>query len=188
MWWRNSRVALGHASRLSVVFGLAGLCAACFQPLYATKSLTGEKSIGEALAQVQIERVPAPNGTPDSRIANEIQNQLDSELNGGGGMHSPTHKLAVRFTASRSSIITDVTTGRVESEISGLDSTFTLTELATGKVVLNGRTFSRVSSDYPGQQQRFARVRARLDAEDRAAKVLAENIRTRLASFFVAGT
>jgi hypothetical protein len=31
-------------------------------------------------------------------------------------------------------------------------------------------------------------VRARLDAEDRAAKVIAENIRTRLASFFVAGT
>ena len=54
--------------------------------------------------------------------------------------------------------------------------------------MLNGRTFARVSSDYPGQQQRFARVRARLDAEDRAAKVIAENIRTRLASFFVAGT
>jgi LPS-assembly lipoprotein len=53
---------------------------------------------------------------------------------------------------------------------------------------MNGRTFARVSSDYPGQQQRFARARARLDAEDRAAKVIAENIRTRLASFFVAGT
>jgi LPS-assembly lipoprotein len=188
MWWRNSRVALGHAFRLLVVFGLAGLCAACFQPLYATKSITGEKTIGAALAQVQIERVPAPNGTPDSRVAVEIQNQLDFELNGGGGMISPTHKLAVRFNTSRNSIITDVTTGRVEAEITGIDSTFTLTELATGKVVLNGRTFSRVSSDYPGQQQRFARVRARLDAEDRAAKVVAENIRTRLASFFVAGT
>jgi LPS-assembly lipoprotein len=188
MWWRNSRVALGHASRLSVVFGLAGLCAACFQPLYATKSITGERSVGAALAQVQIERVPAPNGTPDSRIAVEIQNQLDFELNGGGGMVSPTHKLALRFYTNRSSLITDVTTGRVEAEITGIDTSFTLTELATGKVVLNGRTFSRVSSDYPGQQQRFARVRARLDAEDRAAKVIAENVRTRLASFFVAGT
>lgn len=188
MWWRNSRVAIGHAFRLSVVFGLAGLCAACFQPLYATKSITGEKSVGAALAQIQIERVPAANGSPESRIAVEIQNQLDFELNGGGGMVSPTHKLNVRFNASRSSIITDVTTGRVEAEITGLDSTFTLTDLASGKVVVSGRTFSRVSSDYPGQQQRFARVRARLDAEDRAAKVIAENIRTRLASYFVAGT
>jgi LPS-assembly lipoprotein len=103
-------------------------------------------------------------------------------------MISPTHRLAVRFNTNRNSIITDVTTGRVEAEITGIDSSFTLTELATGKVVLNGRTFSRVSSDYPGQQQRFARVRARLDAEDRAAKVIAENVRTRLASYFVAGT
>ena len=80
MWWRNSRVALGHAFRFSVVFALAGLCAACFQPLYATKSITGERTVGAALAQVQIDRVPAPNGTPDSRIAVEIQNQLDFEL------------------------------------------------------------------------------------------------------------
>jgi LPS-assembly lipoprotein len=92
------------------------------------------------------------------------------------------------MTTNRSSIITDVATGRVEAEITGIDSSFALVELATGKTVMNGRTFARVSSDYPGQQQRFARARARLDAEDRAAKVIAENIRTRLASFFVAGT
>jgi len=187
MWWRNSRVALGHAYRLSAVFGLAGLCAACFQPLYATKSITGEKSVGTALAQVQLARIPAPNGTPQARIAVEIQNDLEFELNGGGGLVSPTHKLDVRFTTSLGSVITDVTTGRVEAEITGIDASFTLSDLATGKPVMTGRTFSRVSSDYPGQQQRFARVRARLDAEDRAAKVVAENIRTRVASYFVAG-
>jgi LPS-assembly lipoprotein len=92
------------------------------------------------------------------------------------------------MTTNRNSIITDVATGRVEAEITGIDSSFQLIELSSGKTVMNGRTFARVSSDYPGQQQRFARVRARLDAEDRAAKVIAENIRTRLASFFVAGT
>ena len=123
-----------------------------------------------------------------SRIAVEIQNQMDFELNGGGGLISPTHKVKIRMSTSRMSLLTDITTGRVESEITGVDANFTLTELATGKAVLNGRTFARVSSDYPGQQQRFARVRARLDAEDRAAKVIAEHIRTRLASYFVAGT
>ena len=35
--------------------------------------------------------------------------------------------------------------------------------------------------------QRFARARAFRDAEDRAAQEIAENIQTRLASFFVAG-
>ena len=150
--------------------------------------VSGGSPLGTALAQVQIERIDAPNGTPEARMAVELQNQLDFELNGGGGLISPTHRIKVRMTAQRSSIITDVTTGRVLSEITGIDASFTLTELATGKAVMAGRTFTRVSSDYPGQQQRFARLRARLDAEDRAAKVIAENIRTRLASFFVAGT
>src|SRR5438270_9733153 len=181
MWWRNSL-------RIAAVIVLGALNAACFQPLYASKSFNGGVPLGTALAQVQVEHVDAPNGSPESRIAVELQNALDFEMNGGGGMISPTHALKVRMNVGRSSIITDVTTGRVEAEITGIDSNFTLTELATGKVVMRGTTFARVSSDYPGQQQRFARVRARIDAETRAAKVIADNVRTRVASFFVAGT
>ncbi len=181
MWWRNP-------IRIAAVIALGALNAACFQPLYASRSVSGGTPLGTALAQVQIDRIDAANGTPEARLAVELQNLLDFELTGGGGLISPTHRVKVRMSTTRSSIITDVTTGRVLSEITGIDAYFTLTDLATDKVVLNGRTFTRVSSDYPGQQQRFARQRARLDAEDRAAKVIAENIRTRLASFFVAGT
>ena len=181
MSWRNPL-------RIAAVIALGALNAACFQPLYATRSVVGGAPLGTALAQVQVEHVDAPNGTPESRIAVELQNALGFEMNGGGGMISPTHRLKVRMTLGRSSIITDITTGRVEAEITGIDATFTLTELATDKAVMSGRTFARVSSDYPGQQQRFARVRARIDAENRAAKVIAENVRTRVASFFVAGT
>lgn len=181
MWWRNP-------VRIAAVIALGALNAACFQPLYASRTVSGGSALGTALAQVQIERIEAPNGTPEARLAVEVQNALDFELTGGGGLISPTHRMKVRMTAQRNSIITDVATGRVLSEITGIDASFTLVELATGKTVMGGRTFARVSSDYPGQQQRFARMRARLDAEDRAAKVIAENIRTRLASFFVAGT
>jgi LPS-assembly lipoprotein len=188
MWWRNNRVALGHALRTSAVIAIAGLNAACFQPLYASKSVNGGPSVGTALAQVRVERIDAPNGTPESRVAGELESALDFELQGGGGIISPTHALKVRMTANRQSIITDPLTGRLVSEITGVDVSFTLTELATGKSVMTGRAFSRVSSEYPGQQQRFARVRARIDAETRAAKTVAESIRTRVASYFVAGT
>lgn len=180
MWWRNP-------VRILVVIALGALNAACFQPLYASRTVSGTP-LGTQLAQVQVERIDAPNGTPESRIAVEIQNALDFELNGGGGMISPSHALKVRMTVGRSSIITDQTTGRVLAEITGIDANYTLTELATGKVVMRANTFARVSSDYPGQQQRFARVRARIEAEERAAKVIAENVRTRVASFFVAGS
>ena len=181
MWWRNP-------IRIAAVIALGALNAACFQPLYASRSVAGGTPLGAQLAQIEVDQIPAPNGTPDARVAVELQEALKFEMNGGGGTISPTHALKVRMTVGRNSIITDVLTGRVEAEITGIDATFTLTELATGKTVMTGRTFSRVSSDYPGQQQRFARVRARLDAENRAAKVIAENVRTRVASFFVAGT
>ena len=74
------------------------------------------------------------------------------------------------------------------SENYGIDAQYNLIDLATEKSVMSGSTFSRVSYDVPGQLQRFARARAYRDAEDRAAQEIAENIQTRLASFFVAGT
>ena len=181
MWWPNSL-------RIAAVVALGALNAACFQPLYASKSFNGETPLATALAQVRVEHIDAANGTPESRVAVELQNALDFEINGSGGLISPTHELKVRMSVARSSIITDIATGRVEAEITAIDAAFVLTELATGKAVMRGSTIARVSSDYPGQQQRFARVRARLDAEARAAKVIAENVRTRVASFFVAGT
>jgi LPS-assembly lipoprotein len=61
-------------------------------------------------------------------------------------------------------------------------------EIATGKIVLKDTAYSHVDSDASGPQQRFAQQRARRDAEDRAVIAVAEAIRNRLASYFVAGT
>ena len=54
----------------------------------------------------------------------------------------------------------------------GINATYTLVEVATGKAVVTGQTFARVSYDNPGQQQRFANARGQRDAENRAAKVI----------------
>jgi LPS-assembly lipoprotein len=52
---------------------------------------------------------------------------------------------------------------------------------------MTGTTFSHLSYDIPGSYQRFSRERALRDAEDRACQEVAENIKTRLASFFFTG-
>jgi LPS-assembly lipoprotein len=52
--------------------------------------------------------------------------------------------------------------------------------------VLTEQALARVSID--ASQQRFANLRARRDAENRAAKIAAEQIRARLASFFLTRT
>jgi LPS-assembly lipoprotein len=85
-------------------------------------------------------------------------------------------------------VILDPVSGRPTEEIGGVIATYKLVEIATAKVVLTDSTFAHVGYDIPGPQQRFAKQRAELNAEDRAVQVAAEAIRNRLASYFVAGT
>ena len=65
---------------------------------------------------------------------------------------------------------------------------YNLIEIATGKIVVTDTTVAHVDYDIPGREQRFAKQRAQRNAEDQATKVVAEAIRNRLASYFVAGT
>ena len=91
-------------------------------------------------------------------------------------------------TPTEVTVSIDPVTGRPTEEIGGVSATYQLVEIATAKIVLKDSTFSHVGYDIPGSQQRFAKQRAQLDAQDRAATVIAEAIRNRLASYFVAGT
>jgi LPS-assembly lipoprotein len=173
--------------RIVIALLCAGVVGGCFQPLYGQRTGAGS-SIVSQLSGVEVEPIDAPNGTPQARIAVEVRNALIYDLTGGAGAGAATHKLKINLTSSRQQVIVDITTARPDIENFGIDATYTLTENATGKIVLTGRTFSRVSYDIPGQQQRFARQRGLRDAENRAASVIAENIRSRLASFFVTGS
>ena len=191
MWSRNTRAAGGRLLRGLAVAAAAALTAGCFQPLYGEHTAgpgTVNANVRDAFATVEVDQIAAPNGTPEARIAVEVRNNMIWELTGGAGAGTPNYRLGIKMTLNKTAIIVDIQTGRTEAEIIGINAVYTLTEIGTKKVVVNSQTFSRVSSDIPGLQQRFAHQRAQRDAEDRAAKVIAEQIRSRLASYFVAGT
>ncbi|RAI40650.1 LPS assembly lipoprotein LptE [Rhodoplanes roseus] len=201
MWWLDRtglnrtgsgpaldrRAVLTRAARGAVLLALAAPLAGCFQPLYGSRTLDGGPSLNAALGQIDISQIPAPNGTPEARIAVELRNQLIFGLSGGNPA-PPTHRLDMRITTSRVSVIVDTVTARADVENFGITASYSLIDLNTGKPVVTDTAFSRVSYDIPGQQQRFARQRALRDAESRAAGVIAETVRNRLASYFVAGT
>jgi LPS-assembly lipoprotein len=92
------------------------------------------------------------------------------------------------MASTRLSVIVDLNSARPDLENYGLNASYNLVDLKTGKTVITDQTFARVSYDIPGQEQRFARARGLRDAENRAGQVIAESIKTRLASYFVAGT
>jgi LPS-assembly lipoprotein len=175
------------AARLLIVAALAALTAGCFQPMYAEHS-DGSPALREKLMGVEVPPVDKPNASRDARLGVEIRNALAFKLYGNATGMPPTHRLVLRFTTSRSSLMVDPNTALPSSENYGIDAQYNLIEIASNKSVMTGTTFSRVSYDIPGQLQRFARSRAYRDAEDRACQEIADNIQTRLASFFVAGT
>jgi LPS-assembly lipoprotein len=175
------------AVRLLAVFALAALTAGCFQPMYAEHS-DGTPGLREKLMGVELPPIDKPNASRDARIGVEIRNALAFKLYGSATGMPPTHRLVIRFSSSRSSLMVDQATGLPSSENYGIDAQYNLIEIVSNKSVMTGTTFSRVTYDIPGSMQRFARARAFRDAEDRAAQEIAENIQTRLASFFVAGT
>jgi LPS-assembly lipoprotein len=177
----------GFAARLLVVAALAAATAGCFQPMYAERA-DGGPALRDKLLTVALPPVEAPNGTRTARLGVEIRNALAFKLYGSATGLPPLYSLEIKLNSTRSSLIVDPNTQLPSVENYGLDASYTLKEIATAKVVLRGNTFSRVEYDVPGQFQRFARSRAFRDAEDRASQEIAENIQTRLASFFFAGT
>ena len=184
MWSARTRIAV----RLLAVAALASLTAGCFQPMYAERT-DGTPGLREKLMGVELPPVDKPNGSREARIGVEIRNALAFKLYGQATGMPPTHKLVLRFTTTRSSLMVDPATALPTSENYGIDAQYNLVDLATNKSVMTGSTFSRVSYDtFSGQIQRFARARAYRDAEDRAAQEIADNIQTRLASYFTAGT
>jgi len=174
--------------RLVAPFAALGLLSGCFQPIYGSHSIGGGPNIRAAMASVDVAQIPAASGAPEGRIAVDIRNRLLFDLNGGSSPTVPAYRLAIQISSTRITVITDLTSARPELENFGLTAVYTLTETKTGKVVVNDQTFSRVTYDIPGLEQRFAQARGLRDAENRAGQVIAEAIKNRLASYFVAGT
>lgn len=188
MSWLEKARGFKRLAAPALVLWLGLLTAGCFQPLYGDLSPTGGPGISERLKSVDVQQIDAPNGTPTARLAVEVRNQLMFDLTGGGGSASPTHQLKIALSPTQQQVIVDVTTARPEVQNYGINATYVLTDLNTKKVVVTGQTFTRVSYDIPGQQQRFAAARGLRDAENRAAKQIADQIQSRLASFFVTGS
>ena len=72
-------------------------------------------------------------------------------------------------------------TGDATGQMFELNATYKLVDVSNGKVLLVGSAISR--APYNRFQEIFANVRARKDAENRAASTVAESIKTRIAAY-----
>jgi LPS-assembly lipoprotein len=177
IFWKNDMNL-----KFFTVAAVSLLTAACFQPMYATRtSMNANGAMVQSgpragLASVDVKEL-------DTRAGQVVRNELLFQFNGGAAPTSPKeYTLRIAMRESAESAVVDPYTDRPEVETLALDAGFTLTRTATGEQVLTGNAFGRAS--YNRTRQRYATVRAQRDAEDRAAKVIAGQISGRIASYF----
>lgn len=141
-----------------------------FRPLYGTTA--SGVGLEEKMAQVQVAPIP-------SRVGQRIRNELIFQNTGGGAPPPPVYTLEITITESVTSTLVQ-TTGESLSQIYNLTATFKLISIKSKQVVMQGSSqgragFERFTSIY-------SNVRAREDAENRAAKTVAEELKGRIAA------
>jgi LPS-assembly lipoprotein len=168
------------ASSLAALFVAAGLAAGCtVQPLHGnsgTLSLASTDSAQQGLlASIDVAEV-------DTRQAQQVRNHLIFLFGGGQGQPAdPDYSLTMRVSVSHTSAAS-VQVGVDDEPTSGMVTvsvTYSLVDNETRQTV--GRGTKSVLAAYDRPRQEFAGLRARRNAEDRAAREVAEQIRMAVA-------
>lgn len=166
-----------------LTIGLASASlAGCFRPMYADPQLVGASgpNLRDAMRDVEVARV-------EGRVGQELRNDLIFELGGGAGNPAGApYRLDLRVATNSYSAIIDPSSGLGQAETISLDVTYKLRDIPNDRFVMTDKAIARVTIDRTAQ--RFARVRAVRDAENRASKIVAEQIRSRIASYFLTKT
>ncbi len=178
----SSSARPARSSRLGTagLVALGVLAAGCtVQPLYSTPTAytgTEATSPGRMLAFVGVDPL-------DDRVGLEVRNQLVFLMHGGAAEpQSPRYTVKLRIDQRRSAATT-VPVGPDDdaptSAIVALDAAYNVVDTSTGQAISAGRR--TISSAYDVPRQEFAALRAARDAENRAARELAELLRLAVA-------
>jgi LPS-assembly lipoprotein len=177
MW--SPKETTGVAGKLLVAALIAGGVSACLRPLYGPTA-SGER-LQTVLAQIEVGKVHT--ATNKAHLGHQLRSELVFDLDGSGEPPPKRYKLTVVARDYLSGAIVDTATGRALSSTLNVDAEYTLTNWDGSQTITTGT--ASASASYERSAQRFAGVRAARDAEIRAAKLLSEQIRTRLAASLV---
>ena len=108
-----------------------------------------------------------------------MRNELIFQNTGGGAPPPPLYTLEIAITESVTSTLVQQS-GEALSQIYDLNASFRLITIKDKKVVLTGNSHARAG--FQRFTSIYSNVRAREDAENRAAKTLAEELKGRLAA------
>ncbi len=155
----------------AVTFALAACGDVGIRPLYGPTSLGGDAS--ERLKQVDVAPIPG-------RVGQRIRNEMIFQSTGGGNALPPTHRLEVVLNENLTSTLVRFT-GKAEGQIYTVQASFRLIDTKEKKIVFQGTSHARAG--FERFESIYSNVRAREDAENRVARTIADDLKTRLAAY-----
>lgn len=173
---KTRRPVLAVAGLLLVITPLLAACdGGGFRPMYGAAGIGAQAN--EKFAQVDI--VPIPG-----RVGQVIRNELIFQTTGGGAAVTPVYRLEIAIRESVSSTLVR-SDGHSDSQVYNLEAAYRLIRVSDNEVALTGKSYGRAG--FERFTSIFSNVRAREDAENRAARSISEDLRSRL-SAYLAGT
>lgn len=178
MWLADRMACRFGVGILLLALGAASGCTV--RPLYSTQAPVGTDTTATAAISSQLAAVSVKE--VDTRYAQQVRNELLFLFYGGAGQPAaPRYLLELGVTeVNEWTATTQVNTdNRPTAALMTLISTYLLTDAETREVISSGKR--QISSSYDVPTQEFAAYRAQRNAEDRAARELAELLRLAVA-------
>ncbi|MFG1295401.1 LPS assembly lipoprotein LptE [Xanthobacter variabilis] len=166
-------------ARLAVVGLLSGALAGCFQPLYADNATVGGPGLQEKLQDVEVMEIKG-------RLGDELRNELIYLLGGGAGNpKGATFQIYTSTSTTSSTALVNSSSGLAENAIMRVAANWRLVRADDDKKkpVAGGEAVGTASVDL--SDQRFANYSAQNDAQARASRAVAEQIKAELVAYFL---
>ncbi len=181
MWWRelskNFRPLRGAAA--VAIAGLVSLGAGgCgFHPLYGPTA--SGANLSDVMKAVDVATIP-------SRPGQRLRNELIFAATGGGDAAPRLYRLDVALhETTRNTLVTQQ--GAPTGQVVELDAEYRLVRIKDNEVVFKGYSNAQATYTLAGSTglagSTYGDTRAVIDAENRAARSLADAIKTRMAAF-----
>lgn len=152
---------------------VAGCGDSGFRPMYASSAIIGGPDVNEKLKQMEIAPIPG-------RVGQRLRNELIYQSTGGGLAEQPVYRLEIVIRESITPTLVQED-GNSSGSVYNLRTSFRLVRLSDHSVALQGESNGRIA--FQRFDSVFANVRARQEAEDRAAKTVGEEVKGRIAAY-----
>jgi LPS-assembly lipoprotein len=159
---------------LALLIAAATVLSACdggLRPLYGP-SASGA-AVSEQLKQVDFAPIPG-------RVGQRIRNEMIFQTTGGGNPAPPAYRLEIVVNENLTSTLVNVQ-GEAAGQVYSVQAAFRLIDIKDKRVVFQGTSHARAG--FERFESIYSNVRAREDAENRVARTIADDLKTRLAAY-----